>query len=199
MLGSIGAAATAAIQKVGEGDKDASQEFSSTSIFVTPMLDMAFQLLAFFIFTFHPTQLEGQFPVNLAISEGGAQDQVKRPDMSTTTDRRTETKPEVTVNAIANQDGQLIMLQVVAVPKPPPIAGAAGGKPLELEELLRRLSTQLRELKAAKPKEDRLTLRGDMRLRWSDTMRVLDTCRKYKDKDDFRDLFPKVEMDIFKP
>src|SRR4051795_5638446 len=32
---------------------------------ITPMLDMAFQLLTFFILTFHPMPTEGQFSMNL--------------------------------------------------------------------------------------------------------------------------------------
>ena len=32
---------------------------------VTPMLDMAFQLLTFFILTYHPMPAEGQFVMNL--------------------------------------------------------------------------------------------------------------------------------------
>lgn len=35
------------------------------SIPITPMLDMAFQLLTFFILTFHPMPSEGQFSMNL--------------------------------------------------------------------------------------------------------------------------------------
>src|SRR5690349_24984076 len=36
------------------------------SLMVTPMLDMTFQLLAFFIITFRPTPLEGQMSLMLA-------------------------------------------------------------------------------------------------------------------------------------
>src|SRR5690242_7601534 len=32
---------------------------------ITPMLDMAFQLLTFFIMTYHPAPAEGQFSMNL--------------------------------------------------------------------------------------------------------------------------------------
>jgi biopolymer transport protein ExbD len=33
---------------------------------VTPMLDMAFQLLVFFIFTYHPSEMEGQMELTMA-------------------------------------------------------------------------------------------------------------------------------------
>jgi hypothetical protein len=37
---------------------------------ITPMLDMSFQLMAFFIFTFRPAPTEGQIAMALPISEG---------------------------------------------------------------------------------------------------------------------------------
>jgi biopolymer transport protein ExbD len=37
---------------------------------ITPMLDMAFQLLTFFILTYHPTELEGQVAAGLPSSDG---------------------------------------------------------------------------------------------------------------------------------
>ena len=39
---------------------------------ITPMLDMSFQLLAFFIMTFRPAPLEGQIAMSLPKEEGGA-------------------------------------------------------------------------------------------------------------------------------
>src|SRR5687768_7936096 len=43
---------------------------------VTPMLDMAFQLLTFFIFTYHPSALEGQMQLTLP---GGGDTKAKSP------------------------------------------------------------------------------------------------------------------------
>src|SRR5947209_4044001 len=40
---------------------------------ITPMLDMSFQLLAFFIMTFQPTKTEGQIMVALPKQKGGAE------------------------------------------------------------------------------------------------------------------------------
>ena len=39
---------------------------------ITPMLDMSFQLMAFFVFTFRPSPTEGQIAMSLPKSEGGA-------------------------------------------------------------------------------------------------------------------------------
>ncbi len=38
-------------------------------VVITPMLDMAFQILAFFIMTYNPMPLEGQFAMNLLPTE----------------------------------------------------------------------------------------------------------------------------------
>src|SRR5262245_63763934 len=38
-------------------------------LIITPMLDMSFQILAFFIMTYHPSALEGHIPGNLTPPE----------------------------------------------------------------------------------------------------------------------------------
>src|ERR1700722_4024888 len=38
-------------------------------LIITPMLDMSFQILAFFIMTYHPSALEGHIPGSLVPSE----------------------------------------------------------------------------------------------------------------------------------
>ena len=47
---------------------------------ITPMLDMSFQLLAFFIMTFQPKPLEGQIQMTLPKEEGG--DPISFPSVS---------------------------------------------------------------------------------------------------------------------
>ncbi len=41
------------------------QKTEDVEVPITPMLDMAFQLLTFFILTYHPAPAEGQFSMNL--------------------------------------------------------------------------------------------------------------------------------------
>jgi biopolymer transport protein ExbD len=43
---------------------------------ITPMLDMSFQLMAFFIFTFRPAPTEGQIAMSLPKEDGGPADAV---------------------------------------------------------------------------------------------------------------------------
>lgn len=52
---------------------------------ITPMLDMSFQLLAFFIFTFRPAAPEGQLALALPKDEGGPSTGVPTPSEDTPT------------------------------------------------------------------------------------------------------------------
>ena len=47
------------------------------SLIITPMLDMSFQLLAFFIMTYHPSALEGHIPGSLVPPEDFAKKGLK--------------------------------------------------------------------------------------------------------------------------
>lgn len=48
-----------------------SAHFVEPDLPITPMLDMSFQLLAFFVFTFDPAPIEGQIAMSLPKDEGG--------------------------------------------------------------------------------------------------------------------------------
>src|SRR5437870_4692776 len=86
-------------------------EFSSTSVFVTPMLDMAFQILAFFVFTYNPAALEGQFPISLAQGETAGEKENKTDD-KVATDQPTELKSTLFIEARAREKGRLASLKV---------------------------------------------------------------------------------------
>lgn len=188
------------------------EEFSSTSIFVTPMLDMAFQLMAFFIFTYNPSQLERQFPITLAAGDEGGPAQAT-PDKVTNPRTSTVTKPAVTVRAKASPKGRLVSLEVLSGGKTEMIKAAEGSQDLSIEELLAQLEAKLLQYKGD---DNRLILLGSIGLRWEESMRVMDSCRrttqlmqlKKEGKlaqqfpglklDGPRELFPKIEMDVLR-
>jgi biopolymer transport protein ExbD len=190
----------------------AAEEFSSTSIFVTPMLDMAFQLMAFFIFTYNPSALEGQFPISLAPGDQGGpaearHDQVAQPKVSTTT------KPAVTVRARAGPKGNLVSLEIVTGGKMDIIQAAQGSEDQPVELLLAELESKLLQYRAD---DDRLLLQGSIGLRWEESMRVMDSCRQTTQLMNLKKegkleqyfpglkltgpkrLFPKIEMDLLR-
>jgi len=67
---------------------------------ITPMLDMSFQLLSFFILTFHPMPVEGQLSINLPKIDASAtpEKEPAPPD---------EQKDEYTVTVIADSSGAI--------------------------------------------------------------------------------------------
>jgi biopolymer transport protein ExbD len=73
---------------------------------ITPMLDMSFQLLSFFIATFHPMPTEGQLSVNLPKVDAAekAQEDPILPDQ--------DKKDEYTVTLIANSGGDLASISM---------------------------------------------------------------------------------------
>jgi biopolymer transport protein ExbD len=189
----------------------AAEEFNSTSIFVTPMLDMSFQLLAFFVFTYNPSQLERQFPITLAAGDQGGPAEA-RPNQ-TASPNITTTKPAVTVRAKAGPKGRLASLEILTGGKIDIIKAAEGSEDAPVELLLAQLESKLLQYSGD---DDRLTLQGSIGLRWEESMRVMDSCRqttqlmalKKEGKlqqyfpglklDGPKKLFPKIEMDLLR-
>ncbi|HQR09220.1 MAG TPA: biopolymer transporter ExbD [Gemmatales bacterium] len=171
-------------------DSASGGEFSSTSIFVTPMLDMAFQLLAFFVFTYNPTALEGQFPISLAQGETAGEKENKTDD-KVAPDQPTELKSTLFIEARSREKGRLGSLRVgttVIEPDASETDYSTG--------LIKSLGKAMLELKKSNPSEDRITIKGTPTLRWDELMKVIDTARRHihpvtKER---RDLFPRISL-----
>ncbi|MFO0849386.1 MAG: biopolymer transporter ExbD [Gemmataceae bacterium] len=80
---------------------------------ITPMLDMSFQLMAFFILTFRPTPTEAQIALALPRADGGAAAVTAPPDLALLDDDE-----ELVVQVFAGDTGGLA--EVVAAPKTGP-------------------------------------------------------------------------------
>lgn len=171
-------------------DSASGGEFSSTSIFVTPMLDMAFQLLAFFVFTYNPAAIEGQFPISLAQGETAGEKQNKTDD-KVAVDQPTELKSTLFIEARAREKGRLGSLRV-------------GTSVIESDTketdytagLIKSLAKAMLELKKSNPTEDRITIKATPTLRWDELMKVIDTARRQVDPvtKERRDLFPRISL-----
>lgn len=84
---------------------------AKVEIQMTPMLDMIFQLLIFFILTFKPVVDEGQFGVNMSALPGGS---AARPTMvpgmgddSDTAEKDISLIPPLRIRLVAGPDGNL--------------------------------------------------------------------------------------------
>jgi len=67
---------------------------------ITPMLDMSFQLLSFFILTFHPAPTEGQLSINLPQVNAAEKAEVDPTELA-------DKKDEYTITLSANASGEL--------------------------------------------------------------------------------------------
>lgn len=182
---------------------DASAAFSSTSVFITPMLDMSFQLLAFFVFTYNPMPAEGQFPIALAAGEAGGETKPKNPEQ-VAAPGEPALRPLVTVRAKAYGDGALESLEVLFAGQRERI-GFEGQQGVPLDRLTAALQKKLLEIRRALPgdasdlRAQTLLLEGSDALKWEIAVRLMDACRRTED-DEGRPiaLFPKLELDFLR-
>jgi biopolymer transport protein ExbD len=169
------------------------QEFSSTSVFITPLLDMSFQILAFFVVTFNPPALEGRLPWEATKGDqGGPKEVVQskpvRPDV------KTELPSPIRVAAFADKQGRLERLVVRDENEDAPRPAIQGKSP---EKLVADMQEVLLVLKKNYPAEKRVTVELPYLLLWDFSVLVMDGCRSYRDgKGKDIELFPRVETDI---
>jgi biopolymer transport protein ExbD len=139
---------------------------------ITPMLDMAFQLLTFFIFTYHPSALEGQMELQLP-SDPATQAQKPEdvlPDAKADKNPNLEVPADLTVVVRTQLDGTnngaISSLSVQDR------AGSVAVRDLaELKDYLQKA----RENLTAK---DAIKIQGDGKLKWGEIVQVMDVCRK---------------------
>jgi biopolymer transport protein ExbD len=153
------------------------ESISETAVFITPFLDVSFQILIFFVFMYHPAALEGQFSISIAAGEvGGAPQPTTTPQPASPT--VTEVRPTITVLARARPNGRLANLELLLAGQREDVRGAAGREDEPVEHLLAELEDKLWQYKKTNPGEQRLLLQVSPDLRWEETMRLLDSCKR---------------------
>jgi biopolymer transport protein ExbD len=147
--------------------KKKAKKQEDVSIPITPMLDMAFQLLTFFILTYHPAPSEGQFSMNLM------------PAAPATDFRAQEAAAE---NATPNDSIPAALRTLPTVLR----AGEAGslGRVMLGEQEINGMATLKRELevilKDPSTPFDQALIKVDPNLKYSELMQVIDVFSSLK-------------------
>lgn len=156
---------------------------------ITPMLDMSFQLLAFFIMTYHPSSLEGHINGNL-VPPTEVASKANKP-VTAMTDLPPDSEPEardtllVVVKAVGKgeppengrEEGQPTMV-LLKKPEDPGqgtvVADSSDGK---LEVSLKRLESVLKSSLREGAKESHIRLEGHPDLKHKYMMQFFDVCK----------------------
>lgn len=134
---------------------------------ITPMLDMAFQLLTFFILTYHPSPIEGQFVMNLLpaapvidMNAPPSESNQPQPNDAMPTALRT-----MTTSLHAGPGGEL---------------GRVNVGDIEVQGM-KQLEEKLRDILSDKNLTfDQALIQADPRLRYEELMKVIDIYSKLK-------------------
>lgn len=134
------------------------QKTEDIEIPITPMLDMAFQLLTFFILTYHPAPSEGQFSMNLLPAQPAVSMDAPATDANASTDELPAGLKTLPVILRANDDGSLGQITLG-------------------ENNVADLAALAKEVKETFGNPtlpfDQTILRTDPKLKWAETMKVV--------------------------
>jgi len=141
------------------------------SLNLAAMLDMAFQLLAFFILTFRPNPVEGQINLNLppAVKQAVGGDQKLPADRPP--DRQEAEARTLLIQIVAADNGQVASVTVG-------FQKLFDG-PLD-ERRLRILNRRLQEFFAIPEAFDQIVLRVGKQMNYGDLMKIVDVCTRQK-------------------
>lgn len=136
---------------------------------ITPMLDMTFQLLTFFIFTYHPSAIEGQMEFSLPAADSGA---VPAPvDAPPYECVLREERTQVTVVLKTQRDGPHDgMVSAVLVQ-----TDLGGETALPSIDALGRYLRERRNTGTLKP-TDSIQIQSESKLKYAFVMKAMDVC-----------------------
>jgi len=145
---------------------------------ITPMLDMTFQLLFFFIINFHPADLEGQMDMALPSEDVKAAhdqkniDKTKAPEKNPTPEFPSDLTLKVRTQNDENSQGGISAIFVRNIE----------GKE-ELVNGLDGLKKYLNDKRATLTNKEGIKVLGDSKLRLKHVLKVMDVCRNAGFKD----------------
>jgi biopolymer transport protein ExbD len=149
-------------------------------LIITPMLDMSFQILSFFIMTYHPSALEGHVNGDLALpkpSGPGGQSldlSVSEPEIEANLQVIVKAVPKGATNEHERVDGQPTQIYVKATEDAAPALVADDGEAVDAS--MRKLSDRLKRSVAGGMRGNiRLDCQGDLKHQY--VMRIFDVCK----------------------
>lgn len=137
---------------------------------IAPMLDMTFQLLAFFIFTYRPTIMEGKLEFQLPASGTFKAQDASMVDPTKPSDVEVNLPSELTVVLKTPKDGDGVgtISQIEVQSRE---ANSVVPTVEALTEYLKRVRQELQN-------QDDIRIRPDKALKYSFVVEVMDACRK---------------------
>lgn len=163
------------------------------SLIITPMLDMSFQILAFFIMTYHPSALEGHIPGSLTPPENSAvkgKDPVAPADPALSMDEKylmPELDQAITVQVKAVVKGQEdAMKRKIGDPGQIFLRGNIDTAPellersdvVEFPKALEMLEARLKQMGGGKGNKNNLKIAADGGLRYQFVLQVYDAAKR---------------------
>jgi biopolymer transport protein ExbD len=148
------------------------EEPTGVQVAITPMLDMTFQLLFFFLLNYHPSALEGQMSMALPAEKQEAKAQSAE-QVTQSNDAEEETlAADLTVKVKTQNDGfnNGTITQLV-------LQGREGDQEVKnLDDLL----AKLKEAKTSGGLQNAndIKLQCDSKLSWASALKVMDVCAK---------------------
>jgi biopolymer transport protein ExbD len=139
---------------------------SRVTLPITPMLDMTFQLLFFFIVNFHPADLEGQMDLSLPAREGSGEVLLTQPAGEATPQLPVEQTVEVRAVVAGETRGEISAISVRTVEGRSQVIPLAG------------LKQFLQDSQREGQKPERIKVESDGALKVGALLRVMDACRK---------------------
>jgi biopolymer transport protein ExbD len=142
------------------------------SLNLAAMLDMAFQLLAFFVLTFKPAPVEGQINLNLPPPAPIAPPEAQPPEVEPEGGPGPAPAHTLTITIVSAGNGQVASMQVG-------LAKLFDG-PLDASRL-KMLDRRLKDVFAIEGKPyDQVLLRVGKSLGYGELMRIIEVCTKQK-------------------
>jgi biopolymer transport protein ExbD len=150
------------------------QKTEDVEVPITPMLDMAFQLLTFFILTYHPAPTEGQFSMNLLPAQPSISLETPSGDKNANNNDLPAGVKTLPTTLRAGEDGQLAEIYI------------EDNKIDGLEALAKELAEIFKD-KSALP-FDQTLIKVDPKLKYAELVKVIDLFSKHITKISFVDL-----------